>query len=81
MLSLYPIIGQLVYATCMLYKIASKMVANQVKQVLPGIIVESHSAFVLGRLITDNIITAFEINHFLKNKTVGKMVISLLKLI
>ena len=49
------------------------MVANRLKIVLPLIISESESAFVPGRLITDNVITAFEINHFLRKKTAGKV--------
>lgn len=50
------------------YKIASKMVTIWFKQIMPTIIFQSQSVFVLGRLISDNIITAFEFNHFLKNK-------------
>ena len=62
-----------------LYKVIAKTLANRVKLVLPDIIVETPSAFVPGCLISDNILVAFEVVHYLKNKRKGKHGLTALK--
>lgn len=54
------------------YKIISKVLANKIKRVIDYIISDSPSAFILGRLITNNIMVAFVIMHFMKRKNKGK---------
>ena len=38
------------------------------KFVLPVVISEAHSAFVPNRLITNNMMVAYEVNHYMKRK-------------
>lgn len=54
-----------------LYKIMAKVLANRLKDILPGLISKNQSAFVPGRIITDNVLVAFEVIHHMRNKSGG----------
>ena len=55
-----------------LYKIFSKVLANRLKKILPTIITEHQSAFAKNRLISNNILVAFESLNSMKNMSTGK---------
>ena len=62
------------------YKIVAKVLANRLKKVLPQVISETQSAFVPGRLISDNILIAFETLHHMHQMRQGQQGYMALKL-
>ena len=63
-----------------LYKIAVKAIANRLRDILDEIIGEEQSAFVPGRLITDNVLVAYETIHAIKRRKKGKNCCCVVKL-
>ncbi|KAL8097756.1 hypothetical protein AgCh_030760 [Apium graveolens] len=63
-----------------LIKIVTKVLANRMKGLLDVVISDTQSAFVPGRLISDNIIISYEVIHYLKRKKTGKEGFMALKL-
>ena len=55
------------------YKIALKAIANRLKRISPLIISDTQSVFVHGRLITDNVLVAFETMQHISQKKGGKV--------
>lgn len=52
-----------------LYKIVSKRMVNRLRPLLQDIISPNQSAFIPGRLITDNALIAFECIHTIQQKS------------
>lgn len=63
-----------------IYKLGSKTIANRIKPVLDSIISDTQYAFVPGRLISDNVLVAYEVNHFIRCHSQGKRAYMALKL-
>ena len=55
-----------------IYKIISKVIANRLKPMLNSIFSETQSAFIADRLISDNILIAFEFVHHMKTNCTRK---------
>lgn len=56
----------------MIMKVITKVLDNRMKTLLDSVISDTQSAFVPGRLMSDNIMVAFEVMHYLKGKKTCK---------
>ncbi|KAF7129689.1 hypothetical protein RHSIM_Rhsim10G0093500 [Rhododendron simsii] len=63
-----------------IYKVIAKVLANRLRQFLPSIISENQSAFVGGRQITDNVLIAHELTHYIRHKRSGTKGVAAFKL-
>lgn len=51
-----------------IFKIITKVLENRLKKTLETVISDNQSAFMAGRLISDNVMVSYEVMHFLKRK-------------
>ena len=58
-----------------IYKIISKVIANRLKPLMNNIVSETQSAFIANRMITDNVLIAFESLHHMTTSCLGKRVL------
>ncbi|XP_074290558.1 uncharacterized protein LOC141617273 [Silene latifolia] len=63
-----------------IYRIASKCLANRLKLVIPSIVSDSQQAFVPGRLMSDSCLIAHEVLHYINKTTKGTNCYAVLKL-
>ena len=63
-----------------LYRIFAKVLTNRLQAIMPNLISEHQSAFLSDRLISDNILVAFETLHYMRNHNHGKSGFMALKL-
>ncbi|WVZ54654.1 hypothetical protein U9M48_005419 [Paspalum notatum var. saurae] len=54
-----------------IYKLVAKVLANRMRGMMADVISMNQSAFVPGRLISDNILIAYEMTHYLRTKKKG----------
>lgn len=54
-----------------MYKLISKVIANRLKGILNDVVSKPQSAFVPGCLITDNVLIAYKLILYLKQRRVG----------
>ncbi|KAA3468179.1 reverse transcriptase [Gossypium australe] len=55
-----------------MYKLVTKTIANRLQEVMGFCIDKAQSAFVPGRLISDNVLLAYELLHTFRQKRMGK---------
>lgn len=63
-----------------LVKIITKVMVNRLKDLLTDIVAANQSAFIPGKLISDNILVSYEVMYYLKRKIRGKKGFMALKL-
>lgn len=68
---------RLISLCTVIYKIIAKTIANRLQKALHECIDDSQSAFISGRLITNNVLLAYKVLHLFKNKRSGRMALKL----